>query len=134
MVELCDQDITDRSVLTMMDVGGKNEAQKFTVLLLRLEIVLDELGSRRIKLLKLDVEGLELEAVKGLGKYINSVDHILFELLEENPSSRTMDLFSLFEAEGFEIRTLDELPWIQGTPIPDPNGTQLSGENGGVVF
>jgi hypothetical protein len=103
----------------MLDVGGKNEAQKFTVPLLRLDTMLDELGNRRVKLLKLDVEGFELEAVKGLGSRIKNVDHLLFELLEKMPSSRTLDLFSLLEEEGFEIRTLDGVPWIHGTPIPE---------------
>lgn len=119
--ELCDQDITDRSVLTMLEVGGKNEAQKFTVPLLRLDSIFESVGERRIKLLKLDVEGLEIEAVKGLGDRIKCVDNLLFELLERNPSPRTLDLFSLLEEEGFEIRTLDGVPWIHGTPIPERN-------------
>jgi FkbM family methyltransferase len=121
MVELCDQDITDRSVLTMLDSGGKNEAQKFTVPLLRLDSILKDQGERRIKLLKLDVEGLELEAVKGLGDRIKNVDNLLFELLEVNPSPRTLELFLLLAAEGFEIRTLDGVPWTHGSPIPESN-------------
>lgn len=121
MVELCDQDITDRSVLTLLDVGGKNESQKFTVPLMRLDAMLESVGDRRIKLLKLDVEGLELEAVRGLGNKIKNVDHILFELLEINPSPRTLDLLAMLESEGFEIKTLDESRWIHGTSIPESN-------------
>lgn len=62
---------------------------------------------KKINLMKIDVEGHEIKALKGFGKYLNSdfIDFIQFEYGGANLDSRTNlnDLYKIFNRNGFTI-------------------------------
>ncbi len=73
----------------------------------RLDNYLQETGLRHIDLLKIDIEGHELSAFRGMGTYLDSgfVDFIQFEYGGANLDSHSslMELYNLLENAGFRI-------------------------------
>jgi len=73
----------------------------------RLDKYILENAIPHIHLLKLDIEGNELNALEGLGKYLNPsfIDYIQFEYSNGNLASHTFlyDFFSLLEDQNFTI-------------------------------
>lgn len=62
------------------DLGRKSQIAVSTR---RLDSILDELGwDGPIRLLKLDIEGAELLALRGMGKYLGRVSYILMECID----------------------------------------------------
>lgn len=77
------------------------------ITLQRLDHYIKENGILHIHLMKIDIEGHELFALEGLGKYLNSVfiDIIQFEYGGANLDSKTslLELYALFQKHGFSI-------------------------------
>lgn len=63
------------------------------------------LNECQIDICKLDIEGLELSALKGFGRALRSVKVIHFEFGGTNIDTRTnfKDFWELFEGQGFEL-------------------------------
>jgi FkbM family methyltransferase len=121
-VELRDQVLTDRSVLTLREGGGKNEAQSFEVPLLRLDSIFQRLGIERVKLLKLDVEGYELEVVQGLGERLGDVENVVFEFFVQAERKRANGaLIDRLTNAGCRLFTVDGKPWEASAEIPEHN-------------
>lgn len=118
-VELNDQSMTDRSLLTLRSDGGKNEAQRFEVPTLRLDSILDRQGITRVKLLKLDTEGYEREVIDGLGDRLGDVNHLVFEFLPARLEA--FPVIKILGDRGFEIRSVEDRSWHRGDPIPENN-------------
>jgi FkbM family methyltransferase len=68
----------------------------------------EELKSKRIDLVKLDIEGHELSALKGFGDAINNVSVIQFEFGGCNIDTRTcfQDFWYFFSENGFELHRI----------------------------
>ncbi len=69
--------------------GGKVESREITVR--RLDKVIDEIGLTHIHLLKIDVEGAELDVLHGLGKKLSdglTIDYVQVEFNEMNVVTR----------------------------------------------
>ena len=77
--DLFDQEYTDRAILSLANNAAKNEQQSFQVPILRLDSIIIENNLPLLRLLKIDVEGYELEVIQGLGEKLVSVQHIIFE-------------------------------------------------------
>jgi FkbM family methyltransferase len=77
----------------------------------------EKLNKRPIDLIKLDIEGHELKALKGLGKAIESVRVIQFEFGGCNIDSRTyfQDFWYFFQESGFKIFRITPIgvQWIK---------------------
>jgi len=67
----------------------------------RLDRYLEESGVGVVDLLKLDIEGSELEALRGLGDRLRDVRAIVGEI--HPPVVQPVDLFRLLEANNFRI-------------------------------
>jgi methyltransferase, FkbM family len=82
---------------------NKSEA----IVLKRLDAYIEENKIPNIDLLKIDIEGHEIYAFKGLGKYLsgNFISAIQFEYGGTNVDSHTLlkDIYSMLEPAGFEI-------------------------------
>lgn len=115
--ELNDQWITDRTLLTLYGGSGKDEAQRFEVPTVRLDSILTRHKISRVKLLKLDVEGYEQQAMTGLADRLPDVDNMIFELL---PNASNVVPQALRD-RGFELRTVEDRQWQSGNPIPENN-------------
>jgi FkbM family methyltransferase len=121
-VTLHDQVVTDRSVLTLLEKGGKNQAQGFEVPLIRLDSVIEKQQVKRIKVLKLDVEGYESEVMKGLGELQKRVDNIIFEFFAKPQFEKgNQNLLSAIETAGYKISTIDGQPWTGNAEIREHN-------------
>ncbi len=120
-IELSDQEDNDRSQLSLVEGCGKNEAQKFIVPIMRMDTMMADQKITKIKLLKLDVEGFELEVIQGFGSRLKDVHHVLFEILDEGNSARSAKLLEILLAANFEIKTVSGTPWKLGDSIPENN-------------
>lgn len=114
---LSDQVLIDRSLLTLLECGGKNEAQKFEVPLVRLDSLFQRHGIKDVKLLKIDVEGYENEVINGLGERVRDVENIVFEHLP----AANCDIVTLLRQRSFDIRTVEGSPWESGDAVPENN-------------
>jgi len=121
-VELHNQLSSDRSVLTLLPEGGKNESQSFEVLILRLDSVLAQHEIQRVKLAKVDVEGYELQVLRGLGERLKDIDNVIFEYFD-TPERRDANksLLRLFAHYGFHLRAVNGKKWSEGDTVPESN-------------
>lgn len=82
-------------------------SNKTIIKLTRLDTYIKENKIQKIDLLKIDIEGHELEAFKGIGEYLNPefISAIQFEYGGANVDSRTYlkDLYTLLQQKGFVI-------------------------------
>lgn len=78
-----------------------------TVQTVRLDTYIEAQGINHIQLLKIDIEGHELAAFEGMGRFLSGdfVDFVQFEYGGANLDSKTslMELYALFEARGFVV-------------------------------
>ena len=78
-----------------------------SIKLKRLDNYIDEKSISHIDFIKIDIEGHELRAFEGFGKYLNGnfVDYIQFEYGGANLDSHTslMELYNFLENRGFKI-------------------------------
>jgi FkbM family methyltransferase len=121
-VELSDQYLTDRSLLTLRDSGGKNEAQRFEVPCTRLDTVLRRHEIDRVCVLKIDVEGYELEVMRGVGNSFGQIDNIIVEVLSSrSDEGRLESLIDLFRHNGYALYSVADQPWKIGDDLPENN-------------
>lgn len=77
------------------------------IILKRLDAYIEEKKITKLDLLKIDIEGHELFAFKGLGKYLDAkfINAIQFEYGGANLDSHTSlkDIYSLLQAAGFDV-------------------------------
>lgn len=82
-------------------------SQRETIKLKRLDGYIKEKNISHIDFIKIDIEGHELRAFEGFGRYLDGdfVDYIQFEYGGANLDSHTslMELYSFLEEKGFEI-------------------------------
>lgn len=75
------------------------------IILKRMDSYIDEKNIRHIDFIKIDIEGHELKALEGFGKYLNSdfIDFLQFEYGGANLDSHTslMELYEFFEERNF---------------------------------
>lgn len=81
--------------------------QSESIKLKRLDGYIEENSINHIDFIKIDIEGHELKAFEGFGKYLNAefIDYIQFEYGGANLDSHSslMDLYKLLNERGFEI-------------------------------
>jgi FkbM family methyltransferase len=121
-VWLHDQAADDRSVLSLLPGKGKNRAQRYQVPLRRLEDIMAEAEVPSVRVLKIDVEGLELEVLEGMGPRLRCADNIIFEFLQA-PGRETEDrrLLDFLRDHGFDLLTIRGEAWAPGDEIPERN-------------
>ncbi len=121
-VWLHEQAASDRSVLSLDLSVGKNLPQAYEVNLVTLDSVVDACGGRMVDVLKIDVEGFELDVLRGLGEKLANVRQIIFEFL--NPAGQEAKSHSLVEfllSSGFELRNVKGEAWKEGDDVPERN-------------
>ncbi len=82
-----------------------NQSEK--IILMRLDNYITENNIKHIHFIKMDIEGHELKAFEGLGKYLNSdfIDYIQFEYGGANLDANTslMEMYKFLKDRGFSI-------------------------------
>lgn len=128
-VSLPQQSATDKSrlslALPMPDALGLN----FTVPMVTLASTITQQRLERIRLLKIDVEGYELEVLRGLGSAAHRVENIVFEVLaipdaQPNGNGAALDSMATMNwcmSHGFELVTVLGEAWDGKLPVPESN-------------
>jgi len=90
-----------------LEAYGTKMDKSEIIKLKRLDEYIKEKGIKKINLLKIDIEGHELMAINGLGKYLdtNNIDFIQFEYGGCNIDSQTtlFQIYTILENSGFII-------------------------------
>ena len=107
------QSATDTSRLSLCLEPVNDQPQQFHVPINRLETILDQAPLEKARLLKIDIEGYELEAVGSIGRYIDQVEHMILEVLdsESGLSEKSEELIQLIEDHGYVLRTVEGKRW-----------------------
>lgn len=115
-----EQSPSDRALLSLdLDIG-KNLKQVYRVPILRLDDVLSDV--RDPKVIKVDVEGFELEVLEGLGDRINATEHLILEFLTNDPANdKSQKLVRFLSNAGFHLKTVTNTDWEIGQPLPENN-------------
>lgn len=122
-VLLNNQDVRDKSRLSLQ-LGPVNDTpQQFEVPMVRLDQVAERHGLDRIRLLKLDVEGLELQVLRGAGAaLLDRVDHVVLEVLpEEQLAESRGQIAELLREAGYELFTVEGAAWAGSEPLAESN-------------
>src|SRR5262249_17670140 len=111
----------DKSRLTVAGHGVNDSKQSFIVPLVRLDKVLADQNVDHVDLIKIDVEGFELEVLRGLGERMAQVRNIILEVLPVTPLPIVSEIANLLTTSGFDLRTVDGTAWCPGQPCPEWN-------------
>jgi FkbM family methyltransferase len=115
------QDQRDRARLSLAVKGPNDLPVSIEVPLLRLDSYMSRAKIDSIKLLKIDVEGFELEVLNGLGCRIHNCSNIILELLEEQGTDKEGQILDLLRNAGFEIRDVAGRKWSHGQQLIERN-------------
>jgi FkbM family methyltransferase len=122
-VRLHQQVETDSSRLSMCLDPVNDEALIFYVPLRRLDTILTEQQVERIRLLKIDVEGYELEVVNSLGTFLPAIDNIILEVLDtaSGISAKSVALIEKLKSLEYQLQTVEGHAWDLPSPLPENN-------------
>jgi FkbM family methyltransferase len=121
-VELRAQVDSDKSRLSLHAPGVNDESQPFIVATIPLATVFREQALRRVRLLKVDVEGYEPEVLAGLDDALGIVDDLVLEVLDARmPSARSRAMVEMLADRGFRLRSVEGAGWKAGEPLPENN-------------
>jgi FkbM family methyltransferase len=120
-VKLPVQSSRDRTRLSLREAGPNDLAVSVEVPLRRLDAIFASHCIGPIKLLKIDVEGYELEVLQGCGDKISLCQNIILELLPETGATRNAELITLLLAHDFRLFDVLGTPFTLGTRIPESN-------------
>lgn len=126
LVSLPQQSPTDKSRLSLALPMPDATDLSFLVPMVTLSSVIRRQGVDRVRLLKIDVEGYELEVLRGLKDDVGKVENILLEVLDESPAHHNgpplSELIRVWCTEaGFELLTVSGQPWDGRLPVPESN-------------
>lgn len=111
---------TDTSCLSLAGGGVNDQSQCFHVPLFRLDRLIPKHGIQRLRLLKVDVEGYELQVLRGLGDYIHATDNIILEILQPAHPNSTL-ICEFLAGAGFTLKTVKGELWDRCQPAPENN-------------
>ena len=122
-IPLHSQNPTDTTRLSLSLEPVNDQPQVFQVPLMRLDNILEGQGIRHVRLLKIDVEGYELETLAGLGACSGMVENIILEVLETSSklSEKSEMLIETLRKLGYSLKSVDGKPWTQGRPLSENN-------------
>jgi hypothetical protein len=72
-------------------------------------------------LLKIDVEGFELEVLQGAGAILAETSHIIVEVLPSEELARILQLQDLLQTAGFQLFDVEGAAWQPGRPAIENN-------------
>jgi len=115
------QSLRDRSRLSLAQAGPNDLVTSIEVPIRRLDTFMRENDVSGAKLVKIDVEGYELEVIRGLGDRLSAVANLVFEVLEDVDVERTRRVIDVLTAAGFLLRDVEGNSWSLGQPLPEKN-------------
>jgi FkbM family methyltransferase len=120
-IALKNQSRRDRSRLTLAGGGVNDGALTFIVPKITLSWLFEAYDLHRVKLLKIDVEGFELEVLQGARDAIGRVDNIVLEVLPDGDAHKTAAIEQTLLARGFRIVDVEGAAWNPGQSCVENN-------------
>lgn len=120
-VRLPFQSPRDRGRLSLAYSSPNDLSTYVDVPIRRLDTFMNENDVGAGKLIKIDVEGYELEVIRGLGDRLTAFTNIVFELLQDADVKRTNCLIEMLTAAGFTLRDVEGNSWRLGKPLLELN-------------
>jgi FkbM family methyltransferase len=122
-VRLHQQAKTDSSRLSMSLESVNDESLVFYVPLRRMDAIFAEQGVEHIHLLKIDVEGYELEIVNSLGAFSPAIDNIILEVLDTSSdiSAKSEALIGKLKSLEYKLYTVEGQVWDHHSALPENN-------------
>ena len=118
---LKNQSRQDKARLTLAGPGVNDGALTFVVPKITLRWLLETYALRSANLLKIDVEGFELEVLKGAGDAIRTIENIVLEVLPGEDADRTLAIERTLRDFGFQMFDVDGAAWRPGQACAENN-------------
>jgi FkbM family methyltransferase len=112
------QQPSDRSRLSLAEREPDATPYTFCVPIVRLDSILTRFGLSGARLIKLDVEGYELEVLRGCGDRLADIDACVVELL---PGSSHTEIFALLSSFGFRFYDVTGRSMSDVSSLPEHN-------------
>lgn len=112
---------TDRSRLTLRGAGVNDGVGTFVAPIVTLDWLFADQGIDRATMLKIDVEGFELEVLAGAAAALNRIDNIVLEILPDEEPARVCEIEGRLHAAGFRLGDVAGSEWRPGMPTPENN-------------
>jgi FkbM family methyltransferase len=118
---LKNQSRQDKARLTLAGPGVNDGALTFVVPKITLRWLIETYTLRPVNLLKIDVEGFELEVLKSAGDAMRAIENIVFENLPGEDANRTQSIEQRLRNFGFQMFDVDGVPWRSGQACAENN-------------
>jgi FkbM family methyltransferase len=115
------QNQRDRSRLSFALDGPNNRCVEIEVALRRLDTFMALNNIAGARLVKIDVEGYELEVLLGLGSQLKECQNIILEILDEAATEKVTETIQLLVNTGFSLKDIMGRPWKIGQFLPEHN-------------
>jgi FkbM family methyltransferase len=120
-IALKNQSRQDKARLTLAGAGVNDGALTFVVPKITLRWLIESYKLRPVSLLKIDVEGFELEVLNGAGDAMRAVENIVFEVLPGEDADRTLASERKLRDFGFQMFDVDGAAWRPGQACVENN-------------
>jgi len=111
----------DKARLTLAGPGVNDGALTFVVPKITLRWLIETYKLRPLTLLKIDVEGFELEVLRGAGDTSREIENIVFEVLPDEEADRTLAIERKLRDCGFQMFDVDGAAWRPGQACTENN-------------
>jgi FkbM family methyltransferase len=118
---LKNQSRQDKARLTLAAPGINDGALTFVVPRITLRWLLETYKLSIVNLLKVDVEGFELEVLKGTGDAMRAVENIVFEVLPGEDTDKVRAIERILRDFGFQMFDVDGAIWRPGQACTENN-------------
>ena len=120
-IALKNQSRQDKARLTLAGPGVNDGALAFVVPKITLRWLIETYQLRPVNLLKVDVEGFELEVLNGAGDAIRTIENIVFEVLPGEDADKTLAIERKLLDCGFQMFDVDGAAWRPGQACTENN-------------